>query len=145
MTTKNKTVEPDLTPTVPMEVDVASVGISPEEIMNNPATLKTALHSVVGDGSTGMAYVLRLNGKLYHFVRAMLPEPLESHSYEGWLVKQQPELEFFSTGVMEQTVEGEYTLMYMSDESSEGYNQVVITLESIVDETPETHIIEGTF
>ena len=31
----------------------------------------------------------------------------------------------------------------MSDEESVGYDFVVITKESVVDETPETHILEG--
>jgi hypothetical protein len=44
---------------------------------------------------------------------------------------------------MEKT-NGIYTLSYTADNEYSGYDDVVITLETKVDETPEDHILEGT-
>lgn len=112
-------------------------------ILGDAATVSAELPDVTGGTSSGTAYISRTNGKFYHYVEASLPEPAEGSVYEGWLVIREPELQFFSTGVMEMREDGMYVLSYIGDEVSEEYNFVVITEETVVDETPETHIIEG--
>jgi hypothetical protein len=95
---------------------------------------------------TGMAYILRLNDVeqlLQHSVTATLPELTNGNMYEGWLVKQKPELMFISTGVLEKNAEGMFTVEFASTDLYEGYDFVVITEETIIDEKPEKHIIEG--
>ena len=59
-------------------------------------------------------------------------------------VKKEPELTFFSTGVLVRSTENMYGLTFTQDKLSEGYNFVVITEETVIDETPEVHILEGT-
>lgn len=113
-----------------------------EKIKSHADVLKAELVNVSGGEATGTAYVLRENGELKHYVEADLPVLEEGLFYEGWLVKKEPELEFFSTGVMDNK-DDFYTLTYLSKEEYLGFNEVVITLETVIDETPEDHILEG--
>jgi len=133
---KNMMVESD--ETMVMEDDMKL------SIMDDPDSLSGTLDDVTGGNSSGTAYVLRRDGKLWHTVTANLPDPTEGNVYEGWLVNKTPSLMFFSTGVLEKQADGTYTLSFMSDKLFEGYNFVVITEETVVDPTPEEHIIEGT-
>lgn len=111
---------------------------------NNANTLSTSLEDVSGGNSSGTAYTLRTQDKLWQKVTANLPEPDGNNVYEGWLVKKTPSLTFFSTGVMEKQSDGTYLINFMSEKLYEGYDFVVITLETVVDSTPEAHILEGT-
>jgi hypothetical protein len=112
-------------------------------LMGDEATLTADLIDVSGGNSSGKGYISRAKDLLEHRVVANLPDPKGSNFYEGWLVQQKPTLKFFSTGDMVKEANGQYTLSYESVDLYEGYNFVVITLETVKDETPETHIIEG--
>lgn len=128
----------------PVQAEVIPTSDTPDfmaQLVNNPDTLVADLVDVSGGTASGKGYVNRQDGVLYHYVEANLPEPAEGSVYEGWLVQQRP-LKFFSTGVLEQQDDA-YTLTYTSDTEYEGYNFVVITEETVVDETPEAHVIEG--
>ncbi len=105
---------------------------------------KTDLVAVDGSDSSGTAYRLVKDGVLYHGVEASMPDPDGENKYEGWLVQPSP-LKFFSTGVMEKNEDGVWTLEYSVGEEFPTYNRVVITEETVVDATPEKHIIEGDF
>ena len=113
------------------------------DIQGNKNTLMAKLEDVSGGASNGVGYILRENEKLTHEVVANLPDPTGSDLYEGWLVKKTPKLEFFSTGVMKKTEDGKYELRFSSPKEHEGYSFLVITLETVIDETPEKHILEG--
>ena len=102
------------------------------------------LEVVDGSNSSGKAYRLIRDGKLYHVVVANLPEPPEGNKYEGWLVVPDP-LKFFSTGVMEKNEKDLWVLEYTNNQAFLEYYRVVITLETAVDLNPEKHIIEGDF
>ncbi len=118
-----------------------------EQIINNPLTKSTPLKDVTGNTSTGTAYILRANNSLTHYIEATLPNLKEGHQYEGWLVKKTPSLKFFSTGTLLKNDKGDYILRYGIDDfdnATEDYNFVVVTEETIIDETPEVHILEGT-
>lgn len=115
-----------------------------DDIISDPATLSVNLEDVSGGAGSGTAFVLRKGGKLWHTVSANLPDPSTGTVYEGWLVNKTPTLAFFSTGVMQKQANGSYMLSYTSSNTYESYNDVVITLETKVDETPEEHILEGT-
>jgi hypothetical protein len=112
-------------------------------IKDSENTLVAYLDDVVGQNSLGMGFVLRENGRLYHEVEAVLPSLEGNNFYEGWLVQQQPELKFISTGIMDHEASGNFGIIFESDDQYEGYNFVVITLETIKDATPEKHILEG--
>lgn len=114
-----------------------------EDFTSNLKTVRGTLMDVTGGESEGMAYTLRKEGGINHMVIADLPEPSKGFVYEGWLVKENGEMEYFSTGVMEKEYDGRYTLMFQDDEQHDGFDFVVITLEEKVDSTPEAHVLEG--
>ncbi len=114
-----------------------------DDIISDSETLTGELSDVSGGSGNGEAYVLRKAGKLWHAVSATLPEPGPGTAYEGWLVNKTPTLKFFSTGVMEKQQNGAYMISFVSNNLYEGFNEVVITLETVVDPTPEDHILEG--
>jgi len=130
----------------PMVEDVAD-SMEMESFMtmvtSDPSTLTGNLGDVSGGQGSGVGYVLRGDGKLYHYLEADLPDPEIGTLYEGWLVKKSPELVFFSTGVLKKTGDT-YGLSYSAEEEYPGYDFVVVTLETVIDDTPEDHIIEGT-
>jgi len=87
------------------------------------------------------------SGQFIHRVEIETSDPATDKFFEGWLVKDTPELTFFSTGQM-QKITGKYVLEYQSTTDQSEYNQVVITEETEtngLDGIPETHIFEGEF
>lgn len=121
----------------------AKAEIKTEDFTTNLNTLRGELMDVTGGESHGTGYLLRTSEGVKHMVIADLPAPAKGYVYEGWLVRQEPKLEFFSTGVMEKEYDGMYTLTYEDNATHQGFDFVVITLEEKVDATPETHILEG--
>lgn len=108
---------------------------------------KISLKDVVGGTSSGVATRLLENGIFSHYVIADLPELEGKNFYEGWLVRGVPgdaDFKFISTGKMI-SVKGGYTLNFDSKTDYTEFGQVVITLETIMDATPEKHILEGNF
>ncbi len=114
-----------------------------DDIISDPETLTGALSDVSGGSGNGEAYVLRKAGKLWHAVSATLPKPEPGTVYEGWLVNKTSTNKFFSTGVMEKQQNGAYVISFVSNNLYEEFNEVVITLETVVNSTPEEHILEG--
>lgn len=104
----------------------------------------TSLVAVNGSNSSGTAYKLVKDGVFYHAVIASMPDPAPGNSYEGWLVRPSP-LNFFSTGVMNKDKDEKWVLIYQQAGDAPENIRVVITEETMVDATPETHIVEGDF
>lgn len=105
-------------------------------------TKQGVLADVSGGSSYGEIYIYREAGTMNHTVLAKLPDPPAGSSYEGWLVNDATGDEL-STGVLA-LEKGVYNLVYTNEtEDHRGYNSVVVTLEETVDDTPETHILEG--
>lgn len=117
-----------------------------ETILAGDGSLKAVLEPSEGSGSSGsgLAYKLAQNGRLYHAVQARMEDPSEGAVYEGWLVQPEP-LRFFSTGVLELNEQGEWALELRLDEEYPTYTRAIITEETLVDDTPERHILEGDF
>jgi len=102
---------------------------------------KAQLKDVSGGSGSGMATRSFEGGKFKHMVLADLPDPAAGTFYQGWLVKDG---DLFSTGKM-RIAKGGWILEFESSVDYSDYNQVVVTQESVDDETPETHILEGEF
>ena len=86
------------------------------------------------------------NGSTFtNSVMATLPSPPEGKFYEGWLVRNSPELTFISTGKLE--LEGDqYVLKYTSETNYPNHIDIVVTLETSadgLDNKPEAHVLEG--
>jgi hypothetical protein len=112
--------------------------------MEMPQAQRASLLAVEGSTGFGMAYRLFQEGVFSHGVLAEMPLPAPGSVYEGWLVQPSP-LQFFSTGVMTQNEHGQWELEYTAAVDYPSYSKVVITQETLVDETPEAHILEGDF
>ena len=108
---------------------------------------KTELKDVTEGTSTGIA-TRSYDGSIFTLtVLADLPDPEPGIVYEGWLVRGKAGHDNFkvvSTGVM-QIAKGGYLLEFESDGDYTDFTGVVITLETVVDATPEKHILEGSF
>ena len=115
-----------------------------ESLLGNKNTETASLVAVDESNSSGMAYRLLDNNKLDHIVMAKMPNPLEGNVYEGWLVQTDP-LDFFSTGVMEKNEDDYWVLIYSGNQDMSDHLKVVITEETVIDDKPERHIIEGDF
>lgn len=102
---------------------------------------KAELKDVYDGDSTGLATRKYESGKFTHAVLADLPEPASGKFYEGWLVKGD---EVISTGKLT-IAKGGYLLEFESGMDYSDYNDVVVTQEAVDDNTPEEHILEGTF
>ena len=113
-------------------------------LLNDSTSQMTVLSAVDGSDSSGFGLRLVKDGVLNHAVAATLPNLQEGSVYEGWLVQTDP-LVFFSTGLLNQQEDGSWALEFVNLEVYPTYLKVVITLETEVDETPEKHIIEGSF
>jgi len=125
------------------DLDIIEEGDLTEAIMSDPSLEAIILIAVDRSDSIGAGYRLIKDGKLYHSVMVQLPDP-PTGQYEGWLVQPSP-LQFFSTGVLEKDEDGLWVIEYMSDQEFSEYYRVVITLETVIDATPEKHVLEGDF
>ena len=80
-----------------------------------------------------------------HEVLAVLPFLEGETFYEGWLVVPGTDT-FVSTGTMRATADQKaFELLFSSGEDHRDYSQVVITLETVEDDLPEEHVMEGRF
>ena len=102
---------------------------------------KTELKDVSGGLGSGIAVRKYENGKFEHTVLADLPDPENGMFYGGWLVKDGQTV---LTGKM-RVAKGGYLLNFTSDKDYSDYKEVVVTLEKTDDQTPEEHVLEGSF
>ena len=127
-------------------VDIDTGGdLSVLSMLINTSSIQIAdLEAVDESNSSGTAYRLFKDGVLWHALVATMPDVESGNSYEAWLVQTEP-LEFFSTGIMKKNQEGKWILEYRADNEYPTYLKTVITEETIIDATPEVHILEGSF
>lgn len=105
------------------------------------SALSAKLEDISGGLASGTATINRSKG-LTHTIEADLPNIEENEFYEGWLVNKEND-DFISTGKLSTNDDGYWLLNFSSNETMEGYDFVVVTLEETDDENPETHILEG--
>ena len=108
---------------------------------------KAALKDVTGGTASAISTRKYENGTFTHAVLADLPDPEGSKFYEGWLVRGDvgdDDFEVISTGKMV-IAKGGYLLEFTSSRDLSTHPNVVITLETAFDDTPEKHILEGSF
>lgn len=132
-----------------VDISMESIPVAGKSQMQNAIvtdlrTRSAKLKDVTGGDGNGTGYVLRTEQGLMHLVNARLPKPAEGSVYEGWLVDtSKTPVSFFSTGKLEELGVNLYMLEYKTSNPYEGYDFIVITEETKLDETPETHILEG--
>ena len=104
----------------------------------------TPVGNYQGIGNASRVYE---GGHFLHMASANIEDPPEGKFYEGWLVKQDPELAFISTGKMIKNGNS-YYLEFTAESDIRDYNEVVITEETEangLDGNPEIHVLEGSF
>ncbi len=114
-----------------------------EVVIDEEDALVAQLTDVSGGTGIGTAYLLRDEGTLYHYVTVTLPGVEGENFYESWLVNEETN-EFYSTGQLQKGANDTFELGYSENSMLDGYNKVVITLETVYDDTPEKHVLEGT-
>jgi len=108
---------------------------------------RTDLTDVSGGTGSGIATRKYESGRFTHAVLADLPEPAAGTFYEGWLVRGKEgdaNFAYILTGSL-RIAKGGYLLEFESSRDYSDYSFVVVTLEKVNDQKPETHILEGSF
>lgn len=98
------------------------------------------LKDVTGGTAKAIATRNYENGTFTHEVLADLPD-LKEGFYEGWLVMGD---KYISTGKL-RVAKGGYLLDFSSVTDYSDYTKVVVTKELVNDQTPELHVLEGSF
>ena len=101
------------------------------------------LKDVTGGDGTGVATREMVNGKFVHSVIAALPDPTPGTFYEGWLINPDTG-DTISTGRF-RIAKGGFILDFTSSKDLTDHKQVLVTLEKVDDNNPETHMLEGSF
>lgn len=99
-----------------------------------------AVGSYTGNGTATRT----TEGRFIHEVVASLGDPAPGDFYEGWLVGPS----VVSTGKLAEESEGEWSLVFESNDDLSQHNTIVITEETEangLDGIPEDHVLEGSF
>jgi hypothetical protein len=105
------------------------------------------LRDVAGFNSQGIATRKFSDRKFELTILADLPQPDKNHTYQSWLVRgspDSPEFNLISTGQLLPR-KGGWVVDFIDNNNLISYAGVVVTMETIQDQTPEKHILEGSF
>lgn len=108
---------------------------------------RTGLVDVSGGQGIGEAFRAFSNGEFSLTVAVDLPVLKTGYFYETWLVRglaEDDNFAFVSGGRMNVT-KGGYLSEFSGKRDYSDYKKIVVTLEKFPDNTPETHILEGSF
>lgn len=120
-----------------------------EEVQKMIAESEAVAELAAVEDYTGKGTAMRIyaNSIFILTISADIADPAEGKFYEGWLVKKDPELTFFSTGRL--TLQNNrYSVNFRENTDYTDYNEVVVTEETEslgLDDNPETHVLEGAF
>lgn len=110
------------------------------------------LRDINGGSSSGSVTRNITTGRVTHSITANLAAPAEGQFYQAWMIKfgEPP----FNVGTLSRKEDGIYTLetdyQFVPEQSSFTtfetiHNTIVISLETVDDNTLETRVLEGTF
>lgn len=91
---------------------------------------------------TGIATRIYENGQYVATVLADLPDPQPGYFYQAWAYKS--DSEFISLGTL-RLAKGGYLVEYTSTTNYPDHKKVVVTLERVRDNKPETKVLESSF
>jgi hypothetical protein len=136
--------QPDTTTGSVNGVQAGKLETLQERLASNPDSKKIELQDVVGSNTTATAYLLREDGVLYHTLVANVPPPPEGSFYQGWLVKTNPRKMYLSTGKLKRLPSGQLFVNATFEQPQEGFDTVLVTLETRDDASPEREVLTGT-
>jgi hypothetical protein len=102
---------------------------------------KADLTDVSGGIGLGEAARTYQNGKFSLTVLADLPDPKTGYFYQGWIVSGTT---YVSLGKL-RIAKGGYLVDFTSSVNYSNFKKVVVTLEKVFNNTPETRVLEGSF
>ena len=102
---------------------------------------KADLKDVSGGVGLGEAVRTYQNGKFSLTILAGLPDPKTGYFYQGWIVNGTT---YLSLGKL-RVAKGGYLVDFRSTTNYSNIKNVVVTLEKVFNNTPETRILEGSF
>jgi hypothetical protein len=106
-----------------------------------PTAIKSDLKDVSGGSQMGLATVDKQNSQNTYTVIANLEDPTSGYFYEAWLVNGTDTIPLGKLNV----AKGGWLINYSSSKDVSDHKTVWITLEKVDDNTPEKHILEGSF
>ena len=102
---------------------------------------KADLMDVSGGVGLGEAVRIYQNGKFSLTILADLPDPKTGYFYQGWIVNGTT---YLSLGEL-RVAKGGYLVDFISTTNYSNVKNVVVTLERVFNNVPETRILEGSF
>lgn len=110
--------------------------------LNVPANAdRASLTDVTGGQGMGEAFRTFQNGKFSLTVIANLPTPKAGYFYQSWMVQGDS---YLSLGKMAIS-KGGYISEFSSAKNYTNYAKIVVTEEKVLNSTPETRVLEGSF
>lgn len=124
-------------------IDVAaskSASVKEKDIIDGQIAI---LADVNGGELRGEGGIYRNFGVYNVYAKIKLDKPKNNSFYQAW-VSNPKTGEYFSIGKMEPDSVGQYNASYNTDNIHPDFDRIIVTLESIDDNQPEKHIVEGT-
>lgn len=137
--------QPTPVPVAPGEAAAPEVDIGTSQQAFEQARETATLSDVAGGSATGMA-TRSFDGETFLVtVAASVSAPPAGQYYEGWLVSEVEQPSYLSLGRLDPFAAGQYAGVYSVSRPLLAHDQVVVTLETMDDGRPETHVLEGNF
>jgi hypothetical protein len=102
------------------------------------------MKDVIGSNTSGTAYLLRENGKLFVTAIANMPDAPEGEYFQAWLMKENPRRYYVPLGKLSHFGIGKFITNTALDSDYADFNAVIITLEKNDDKLPERFVMQGT-
>lgn len=118
-----------------------------EDLQNNfgitvpTSAVKGDLKDVSGGNQMGLVTLDKVGNQNQYTVIANLADPLPGYFYEAWLVNGN---DYVGLGKLV-TAKGGWIVNYSTGRDLSDHKTVWVTLEKVNDNTPEKHILEGSF
>lgn len=106
---------------------------------------KVLLIDVIGSNTSGIAYVLRENGKMFVSILANMPNAPDNGFYQAWLMKETPRRFYVPLGKLTTYDPGQFVTNTSLDVDYPDFKTVIITLEQHDDRQPERPVMRGKF
>jgi Anti-sigma-K factor rskA, C-terminal len=102
---------------------------------------KADLKDITGGSQMGLATLDKVNGQNEYTVIANLEDPQPGFFYQAWIVNGG---DYVSLGKLT-LAKGGWLINYNTTKDLSDHKSVWVTLEKVFDNTPETHVLEGSF